>query len=183
MPKPTKTCKRCGVDRRKEDFVSRFGFANVKGRLCRDCWDATQKDEVRELMDGRETCLYCGTLISRPRDYDESGTTIRTHIHMDHMNPVSRGGYDPYTYDLEINGFTKDTSRNIAFCCSDCNLRKSDMLFIDWLALIPPENWELARMVYRAKNGCEPEEFRPQDNLPIEFVIDIKTEAQSEDAG
>ena len=183
MPKPTKTCKRCGDDRPKEDFVSRFGFANTRGRLCRECWEATQKDEVRELMDGRDACLYCGTVIPRPRDYDESGTVIRTHIHMDHMDPVSRGGYDPFTYDLELGDFTEDTSRNILFCCSGCNLKKSDALFLDWLTLIPPENRELARMVYRAKNGFDPEEFTPQDNLPIEFVINIDSEPEAEDAG
>ena len=99
------------------------------------------------------------------------------------MDPVSRGGYDPFTYDLELDDFTEDTSRNIAFCCSDCNLKKSDTLFVDWLKLIPPENRELARIVYKAKNGFEPEEFTPQDDSPIEFVIDIDIEPKTEDVG
>ncbi len=97
------------------------------------------------------------------------------------MDPISRGGYDPFTYDLEINDFTKDTSRNIAFCCSGCNLKKSDMLFVQWLTLIPAENRILARKVYRDKNGFEPEAFTPQDNQPIEFVVYIDTETPTKD--
>ena len=183
MPKPTKTCKRCGDDRPKEDFVSQFGFANPRGQLCRNCWEAKQRDEVRELMDGREACLYCGTVIPRPRDYNESGTVTKTHVHMDHMDPVSRGGYDPFAYDVEIGDFSENTKRNIAFCCSVCNLRKSDMLYVQWLKVIPPENRELAREVYRNRNGFEPEHFIPQENVSVEFRIRVDMEIQAEDAG
>lgn len=132
------------------------------------------------MMDGRDACLYCGTVLLRPRDYNESGSATKTHVHMD---PVSRGGYDPFTYDVEIGDFTENTTRNIAFCCSHCNLKKSDMLFVDWLKVIPPENRELAREVYRIKNGFEPEDFVPTENVAIEFLIGLDIENQPDDAG
>lgn len=93
---------------------------------------------------------------------------------MDHMDPVSRGGYDPYTYDLEIGDFTNDTTRNTVYCCAACNLKKSDMLFVQWLELLPVENQKLAREVYRDRNGVSPDEFIPQDNGPIRFTIDAE---------
>ena len=126
-------------------------------------------------MDGRDFCLYCGDSIARARDYDEEGRATETHIHMDHMNPVSLGGYDPFTYDLEIDGFTEDTSRNVVYCCSHCNLKKKDRPFIEWLKLLPALNQELARKVYIDKNGFAPEDFVTQDDIVYKFEIDTDT--------
>ena len=123
-------------------------------------------------MDGRETCLYCGTIVPRARDYDEKGKVTKTYLHMDHMDPVSLGGYDPYTYDLDLEGFTEDTQRNTVYCCAACNLRKKDMLFSDWLLLIPEENRQLATDTYRQRNGRGPEDFVPQTDVKITIYFE-----------
>jgi len=122
-------------------------------------------------MDGRESCLYCGIVVSKARDYDESGEVTKTYLHMDHMDPVSRGGYDPSTYDLDLEDFTENTLRNVVYCCSDCNLRKNDLLFVEWPKLIPTENRQLARDIYRERNGIEPEDFVPRDDIEIRISI------------
>ena len=171
MTKNSKRCRGCAQEKLKSEFVSRFGYKNPKGWLCRHCWDKRQKDEVQSMMDGRDSCLYCGEVITRSRDYDENGEITATYVHMDHMDPVSLGGYDPFTYDLEIEGFTEDTTRNMVCCCAKCNLKKKDRPFTEWLKLIPAENRELARSVYIEKNGFSPEEFAPVTDDAISFTI------------
>ena len=172
MPKKTKTCKGCDTQLPKGDFVSRFGFTNPRGHLCKNCWNEKQQDEVRDLMDGRDACLYCGVSQQKVRDYDENGNVTKTYLHMDHMEPIARGGYDPYTYDMEINDFTDDTTRNTVYCCTDCNLRKSDLPFVEWLDKIPEIHRGFARKVYRERNGIEPEEFVPQSDFEITIIVD-----------
>ena len=172
MANSTKKCKVCEQDKLKSEFVSQFGFDNPRGRLCRDCWIEKQKNEVVELMEGRDYCLYCNTSISRARDYDANGQVIRTYVHMDHMDPLALGGYDPYTYDLEIEGFPENISRNTVYCCGDCNSKKKDMPFKDWLKLIPEKNRELARKVYVEKNGMTPEEFVAHEDVVIRIEFD-----------
>ena len=172
MRQKNKTCKGCNTEMPKDRFVSRFGYNNPRGRLCRNCWNLKQLDEVKELMDGRHACLYCGVSVSRVRDYDESGNVTKTHLHLDHMDPISLGGYDPFTYDLEIDDFTEDTTRNTVYCCADCNLKKSDIPFVDWLERIPETLRDFARKTYRERNGIEPEEFVPQDDLEITIIVE-----------
>ena len=88
------------------------------------------------------------------------------------MDPISLGGYDPFTYDLEIDDFTEDTTRNTVYCCADCNLKKSDIPFVDWLERIPETLRDFARKTYRERNGIEPEEFVPQDDLEITIIVE-----------
>ena len=173
MQSSKKRCEGCNTTKPKTEFVSRFGFKSPRGQLCHACWAAKQKYEAVALMDGRESCLYCGVVIPMVRDYDKQGKVTKTYLHMDHMDPVSRGGYDPFTYDLELGGFTEDTSRNCVYCCSNCNLQKSDMLYVEWLEVIPVENRQLALQIYIERNGASPEEFVPQDN-ELSVEIDIR---------
>jgi|688.fasta_scaffold50160_1 hypothetical protein len=171
MVNSTKQCRGCQQAKAKSEFVSRFGFENPRGQLCRRCWIEQQKREVVELMDGREFCLYCGTSIPRARDYDENGKITKTHIHMDHMDPIALGGYDPHTYDLDLGGFPENTLRNTVYCCAKCNNKKRDMLFRDWLKLIPEENQKLARKVYIERNGIVPEDFIAHKDLLIRIDL------------
>jgi hypothetical protein len=93
MNKPTKKCKSCEQERLKSAFVSRFGFENPRGQLCRDCW-------------------------------------IKRH---------------------------EDTSMNVVYCCADCNMKKKDRPFAEWMKSIPVGNLELASNVYMEKNGVFPD--------------------------
>jgi 5-methylcytosine-specific restriction endonuclease McrA len=69
------------------------------------------KDVVRRLFAKGRRCPYCAQPM-RPRDKS-----------LDHMEPLSRGGWHSAT--------------NVLVCCRRCNVRKNDTPFHTWLAKIP----------------------------------------------
>jgi hypothetical protein len=97
----------------------------------------------------RSACPYCGgSLGYRPADSEEEdGEALLGHI--DHMDPLSRGG--------------EDSIRNAAYVCARCNLAKGNRLFVDWLARLEVPHRETARAVYLQKHGVQPEAFVPGD--------------------
>jgi hypothetical protein len=79
------------------------------------------------------------------------------------MDPVAWGGdLDEYEglYDDLRDPFI--AAKNTVYCCRECNARKGDMLFCDWLKTLKPRNRSLARQIYTRKHGYEPEQFEPQ---------------------
>lgn len=72
-----------------------------------------KSNEVLDLyreMEGR--CGYCGIPVS---------LLVEGDVHLDHMNPLSRGG--------------SDTIDNVIISCADCNLAKHDKTVIEWEAM------------------------------------------------
>lgn len=60
------------------------------------------------------SCYYCGKVLTK-KD-----------ITMDHIVPLSQGG--------------KSVKSNLVICCRECNIKKKDMDFIEWLNQIKKKN-------------------------------------------
>ncbi len=100
----------------------------------------------------RSTCPYCGgplgsLALLAPEMNEESRSA-----HLDHMDPLSRGG--------------EDSIRNAVYVCGDCNLAKGRRLFVDWLEMLDPRRRELARQVYIDRHGHAPEIFHAGAKQP-----------------
>ncbi|KAA5547018.1 hypothetical protein FYK55_00950 [Roseiconus nitratireducens] len=168
-----KICPRCDRAKARDEFVNIYGHANPRGKYCRSCFDERELEHVRELMDGRDFCLYCGKRILRYCEWNADGRSTRTFIHRDHMDPVSGGGHDEYgVVDLETGTLSED-DRNLVYCCAECNLKKGEMPFLKWLERLAPEFQKLARRVYAEKHdGKQPEQFVPGEDIVIVIRID-----------
>lgn len=95
----------------------------------------------------RNICPYCGIRLPRLSVYKSSGPPHFDRPHLDHMDPLTRGG--------------EDSIRNAVYCCGTCNYAKGRRLFTAWLASLAPEYQELSRRLYIEKHGHTPEEFVP----------------------
>lgn len=93
-----------------------------------------------------DSCPYCFAplQIAVGQEIQDFEDTVR---HIDHMDPLSRGGEESF--------------RNAICACSRCNMAKGRRLFADWLAQIPEPNRIHARAAYIQKLGRAPEEFQP----------------------
>lgn len=93
-----------------------------------------------------DCCPYCSAKlqIAIGSGIPDQEDTVR---HIDHMDPLSRGGEESF--------------RNALCVCSRCNLAKGKQLFADWLARIPESNQADARAIYVQKLGRTPEAFCP----------------------
>lgn len=170
MTENTKTCAHCKETKDKADFVSIYGFPTRRGKYCSACFKVRQQSEVVDLMEGRDFCLYCGLKITKARDYSEKGNSVKTYVHQDHMDPVALGGFDPYTYDLEVGDFPGG-DRNVVYCCAGCNIKKKDTPFVEWLETLRPEFQKLSRDVYVQKNGRQPEDFVSTEDIVIKINV------------
>lgn len=94
----------------------------------------------------RGCCPYCSAelQIAVSHGIQDQEDTAR---HIDHMDPLSRGGEESF--------------RNALCVCAKCNLAKGKRLFADWLAKIPEPNRTDARAIYVQKLGRTPEAFCP----------------------
>ncbi|MEZ4484495.1 MAG: HNH endonuclease domain-containing protein [Syntrophotaleaceae bacterium] len=169
----TKECRRCRQTLPVERFVDRSGRHNPRGHYCLTCplrrlddrHRATLKRErltiqklriiygpcwrhhaapeyfQASLLDERDFCPYCGTWFDQitPHTFNSSP------LHLDHMNPLDKGG--------------ENSIRNVVVCCGPYNIRKGKRSFIDWLAMLEPKYRQLARAIYRHKHGHPPEAF------------------------
>jgi 5-methylcytosine-specific restriction endonuclease McrA len=80
---------------------------------------STFGDVLAEQQNGW-TCHYCGIAIHRfPRSQPKPRPQQAT---VDHMHPLSKGG--------------ENSLRNMVLACKECNTRKADMLYIDFLKLL-----------------------------------------------
>jgi len=100
----------------------------------------------------RTTCPYCAcTLGTWPHEVEDQQSP-RTTAHIDHMDPLTRGG--------------EESIRNAVYACGRCNSAKGNRLFVDWVARLSEPHCSLARVIYSAKHGHPPEEFRPGQRQP-----------------
>ena len=151
-----KKCGRCKIIKPTSSFVSIYGFKNPRGKYCYDCFLEIQQEHAISLMEGRNFCLYCGEVISKVYDWKVDGKSAKTYLHRDHMNPLSLGG--------------EDTDDNTVYCCTNCNIKKGNKNFIEWLKLLEPDYSKLAREVYIQKHKYIPEDFKPS---PTETIITL----------
>lgn len=100
----------------------------------------------------RSTCPYCGGPLGTLALVMPEATSESQSAHLDHMDPLSRGG--------------EDSIRNTVYVCRDCNLAKGRRLFVDWLEKLDPANRDGAREIYKSKHGHTPEVFQPGAKQP-----------------
>ncbi|BAO29632.1 HNH endonuclease [Sulfuritalea hydrogenivorans sk43H] len=100
----------------------------------------------------RSTCPYCGGPLGIHALSSLDALAEDQSAHLDHMDPLSRGG--------------EDSIRNAAYVCSGCNLTKGRRLFVDWLGKLNPPNREGARQLCEDKHGHAPEKFQPGAKQP-----------------
>ncbi len=94
------------------------------------------------LFSERERCPYCdGPLGMAPGSAE--GEVDRAHL--DHMDPLSRGG--------------DESVRNAVYACRPCNMAKGNRLFVDWLARLSEERRASVRAIYVDKHSHDPEQF------------------------
>ncbi len=100
----------------------------------------------------RTTCPYCGGPLGTLAILMPADNTGSQSAHLDHMDPLSRGG--------------EDSVRNAIYVCRDCNLAKGKRLFVDWLNELDQANQDSARQVYEYKHDHPPAVFKPGPKQP-----------------
>ena len=154
----TKKCARCYSTKSIDKFVNIYGFKNVRGKYCISCFHERQQEHAMELLEGRDFCLYCGERITKAYDWTPTGSSAKTYVNRDHMNPLALGG--------------EDTQENTVYCCVTCNLKKGKKTYREWLQCLSTKNREFARKIYIEKQGQSPENFVPTDpNVTIEIKL------------
>lgn len=94
----------------------------------------------------RPDCPYCGG----PLGGLAAITCVAPDVpsaHLDHMDPLSRGG--------------EDSIRNALYVCGDCNLAKGRRRFADWLSKLEADRQSRVRALYEEKHGHAVETFEP----------------------
>jgi hypothetical protein len=115
----------------------------------------------------RSLCPYCGSPLPAPSTPQTGAagddTTVNV-AHIDHMDPLSRGGADAVC--------------NAVYVCAGCNLAKGRKLFVRWLSQLDGVHAEAARTLYEVKQGIPPEAFvpgrpQPRRSIPhLELALD-----------
>lgn len=96
-----------------EEQKERLRWNRRAHKLCREAQARALTDrtitgrKLRRLRTSAKECPYCGSMI----DADNS--------HLDHMTPLSLGG--------------EHSIYNVVVCCPDCNMRKNDTPFMQWV--------------------------------------------------
>lgn len=155
-------CRRCNKVLPTENFVDTSGSKNPKGHYCNSCYVerieewrqaalaeemsyiqklkiaygeywrhyALPEDFYNTLLNERDCCPYCGV------KFGEVETTkfIESPFHIDHMDPLYRGG--------------EHSIRNAMICCGPCNIKKGRLRFQRWLEKLKPEYRKLSREIY-----------------------------------
>jgi hypothetical protein len=112
-------------------------------------------------LGGRDFCLYCGRRFTALYVTDARGRR-RPVLERDHMDPIAWGGaLDEFEGLHDDNRDPHIAARNTVWCCRECNQRKGDMPFVDWLATLESRYCRLTRKVYTEKHGYPPEAFGP----------------------
>lgn len=148
----SKRCPRCGNVKHVSAFVTLYGYASPRGKYCGDCFREREREQVLELLEGRDCCPYCGETITRAYDRLPNGNAQKVYLNKDHMDPLALGG--------------ADTEQNTLYCCVQCNLKKGKKSFLEWLRCLTPDNRARARRIYTEKQGKPPESFLPSEIPP-----------------
>lgn len=126
---------------------------------------ALPHDFETTLYHERDFCPYCGK--SLPPHYigkSEASSPFRGRAHLDHMDPLSKGG--------------EDSIRNAVYVCGKCNCEKGELPFTKWLGKLLPKHKKLAREIYIEKHRYPPEKFKKgsptprTDGLSYELSLD-----------
>ena len=153
-----KKCPKCNEVKPTSSFVTIYGYVNPRGKYCNNCFEVTQQEHAMLLMEGRDFCLYCGKKITKAYDWTPEGNSAKTYLNNDHMDPLSLGG--------------EDSEDNTVYCCPECNIKKGNQTFSEWLNNLKPEFATLAREIYIKKHKRTPEKFKPSTNTVILFSIE-----------
>lgn len=120
-----------------------------------------EKENVISFLEGRDFCLYCGKIIDKMYEWGPTGKSMFTYVNCDHMDPLSLGG--------------KDNKNNTVYCCTDCNRKKGNKTFVDWLNLLEPKYQKLSREVYFKKHKRFPEKFKKTSRYSgFEIIFSIQ---------
>lgn len=151
-----KKCSRCKVIKPINDFVDSSGLRNHRGKYCSECHIDISFENLRNILEGREFCLYCGSEIISMCNSDNDPLLKWKDIHRDHMDPISLGG--------------EDTDENTIYCCANCNIKKGNKLFSDWFLCLEEKYKTISRNVYIQKHKRNPEDFK---TIPNEIIITL----------
>lgn len=160
--RPNKLCKHCKQLKPVQEFVNASGAHNPRGTKCETCYKAGIKEAIIELLEGKDRCIYCDQEVPVP----SLGKKFSHYLEKDHMDPKARGGWDH--------------PDNLIWCCRNCNQKKKDTLFVDWLNMIPPACRADARQAYINKHCYRPEEFVPFDLRSTWITISIRIQGESD---
>lgn len=153
MKRPGWYCNQCNKERAEEwhQKALREEIENIaKLQVVYGIWwrhYAEPEYFYSTLLAERDFCPYCGTNLSEVVNPAFSSNPI----HLDHMDPLFRGG--------------EHSIRNTINCCAPCNLQKRNMSFQRWIQKIKPEMRESVRQIYIDKHGHTPEEF--EEGAPV----------------
>lgn len=178
-----KICGKCMIKKGINEFVDLSGNINPRGKYCKDCYEIIEKEnreallkkeldkipklkiifgrywkhyafpsEFSELLyNEREFCPYCGRNLSDQYSKNvKDSDPFRNKAHIDHMDPLSRG--------------EEDSICNSVYVCWECNYRKGNMLFTDWVNLLSQKNKEISLQIYIDKHGFSPNDFIPGES-------------------
>lgn len=131
-----------GVPEPNADLCSSCHIAYANDKLRRSIAEETSKRQKLEILFGewwphytprwelrytlyfeRRHCPYCGEELG-PCDAVGASASFpfENHAHIDHMDPLTRGGQDAW--------------RNAVYCCGRCNLAKRNLPFVKWLSTL-----------------------------------------------
>jgi len=110
----------------------------------------------------RAHCPYCAKpLGARPSPAEHDSRTAVT-AHIDHMDPLTRGG--------------EESIRNAVYACGRCNSAKGNRLFVDWLTHLREPHRTSAREIYSEKHGHAPEAYTAGRRLPRLTLVRLELE-------
>ena len=150
-------CRDCYEARRREEERAAIAFEKAAARKFRIMFGRWWKHYaypdafIFSLYRERDFCPYCG--IRLPALFvnkSSAGPPYLSRPHVDHMDPIARGG--------------EDSIRNAVYICGSCNYAKRDSLFVDWIQSLAPQCRELSRQIYIEKHGHDPEAFVPGES-------------------
>ena len=95
---------------------------------------------AKQLRSERSHCPYCGAELHFNNDPKDVSRPM-----LDHMDPLSCGG--------------EDSLRNVVYCCRQCNSRKRNKVFTDWVKLLCEPFRTYSRTIYELKHQHSPEVF------------------------
>jgi len=114
------------------DVAARYG--DKRKRIAQERSDGTLSNGGSwKVMNENDTCPYCGIPLSEGNKA------------LDHMDPLSKGGGHSVS--------------NLTVCCRECNSKKSDKHFVEWLACIPEKQAKISERLYRTKQGRPPSQY------------------------
>lgn len=162
-----RVCKQCKEEKEIADYPTVNDSRRKQGRrkpICSDCWTLYRRAYRHENPDQRR--LWSKRRSRRMRDQSDGSLTRGVLVRLygqatskcpyctttlkkgnrslDHIEPLSKGGCHSLS--------------NVIVCCRDCNTRKRDREFADWLATLDDVQRASAERAYRSVKGASHEQ-------------------------